>query len=133
MHTLFFTVHIRSLTTLGRSTDTYSAMLVPFLLRKLPVDTIRNLAREHETSDWTLEELQEALLKEIRIFETSLHTLTPHRANNFGQTSSLPTASFHTNVNAATNSSTHHLVVTTVRAVHMLPPTVIKWALNKPE
>ena len=99
--------HIRSLTTLGKSTDTYSAMLVPFLLRKLPVDTIRNLAREHETSDWTLEELQEALLKEIRIFETSLHTLTSHRANNFGQTSSLPTASFHTNVNAATNSPTH--------------------------
>lgn len=43
--------HIRSLTSLGRSTDTYSAMLVPFLLRKLPVDTIRNLAREHESSD----------------------------------------------------------------------------------
>ena len=48
--------HIRSLSFLGRSTDTYSAMLVPYLLRKLPVDTIRNLTRAHDSSDWTIEE-----------------------------------------------------------------------------
>lgn len=42
--------HVHSLTLLGRSNDTYSAMLVLFLLRKLPVDTTRNLAREHESS-----------------------------------------------------------------------------------
>ena len=69
--------HIHSLTSLGRPTNTYSAMLVPFLLRKLPVDTIKNLTREHESSEWTIEELQEALLKEIRIFETSLHAIMP--------------------------------------------------------
>ena len=45
-------------------------MLVPFLLRELPMDTIRNIARDHESSNWTMEELQEALLREIRIFET---------------------------------------------------------------
>ena len=99
--------HIHSLTSLGRSTDTYSAMLVPYLLRKLPVDTIRILTREHESSEWTIEELQEALLKEIRIFETSLHTAIPQRSNNFGETSSRPTASFHTNVNVPTSGSTH--------------------------
>jgi len=55
-------------------------MLVLFLLRKLPVDTIKNLTREHESSEWTLEELQEALLKEIRIFETSLHAIMPRRS-----------------------------------------------------
>lgn len=101
--------HIRSLTSLERSTDTYGAMLVPFLLRKLPVDTIRNLAREHENSDWTIEELQEALLKEVRIFETSLHTIMPRRSTTSVEAPSLPTASFHTNVNTPTklNKPTH--------------------------
>ena len=96
--------HIRSLTSLGKSTDTYSAMLVPFLLRKLPVDTIRNIARAHESSDWTIEEIQEALLKEIRIFETSLQTSISRRSHHFEETPSLPTASFHTNARATTSS-----------------------------
>ena len=90
--------HIRSLTSLGKSADTYSAMLVPFLLRKLPVDTIRNIARDHESSNWTIEELQEALLREIRIFETSNQTILTQRSKKFEEISSLPTASFHTNV-----------------------------------
>jgi len=42
------------------TTASYSAMLVPYMLRKLPVDTIRNIAREREKSDWTIEELQQA-------------------------------------------------------------------------
>ena len=83
-------------------------MPVPSLLRKLPVDTIRTLTKEHESSEWTIEELQEAsLLKEIRIFETSLHTAIPQRSNNFEETSSCPTASFHTNVNVPTSNPTH--------------------------
>jgi len=98
--------HIRSLTSLGRTTDTYSTMLVPFLLRKLPVETIRNLTRDHENSDWTIEELQAALLKEIRIFETSLHIVSSRRSKGSEGTSSLPTAAFHANVkSASTNPS----------------------------
>ena len=90
--------HIRSLTSLRKSTDTYSAMLVLFLIRKLPIDTIRNIARDHESSNWTIEELLETLLRKIRIFETSNHTIQPQKPKNFEETSSLPTASFQTNV-----------------------------------
>ena len=97
--------HIHSLTSLGRLTDTYSAMLVPFLLRKLPVDTIRNITRAHESNDWTIEQLQEALLKEIRIFETNLQTSISRRSHHFEETPSLPTASFHTNARGTINSS----------------------------
>ena len=97
--------HIRSLASLGKKTDSYSAMLVPFLLRKLPVNTIRNIARARENSDWTIEELQAALLKEIRIFETSLHSVIPRRSKSSEGASTLPTAAFHANVKG---TSTNH-------------------------
>ena len=98
--------HIRSLTSLGMTTTSYSAMLVPYLLRKLPVDTIRNIARERADSNWTIEELQEALLKEIRIFETSLHSVASRKFKSSEASSTLPTAAFHANVKGTpTNSS----------------------------
>ena len=83
-------------------------MLVPFLLRMLPVDTIRNIARAHESSNWTVEEFQEALLRKIRIFETSNHTILSQKSKNFEETSSLPTASFHTNVRVPVSNPIQH-------------------------
>ena len=122
--------HIRSLTSLGRATDTYSAMLVPFLLRKLPVDTIRNIARAHESSDWTIEELQEALLKEIRIFETTVY-LEDH--TSLRKLHLFPQLHFIQMQGLQPTAPTNALVAATVRAVRMPPPTVIQWALNQQE
>ena len=60
------------------------------MLTKLPEETKRNMARNHQNIDWTIQELQNALRNEIRIFEVGQQT-------SFTSQNNLPsTASFHT-------------------------------------
>ena len=66
--------HIRSLLSLGTTTESYGAMLIPVTLGKLPAEVRRNLAREQNRSEWTVKNLREALLKEIRILEQGVFT-----------------------------------------------------------
>ena len=66
--------HTRGLLSLGKTKDTYGDLLVPIILRKLPVEIRKNLAREHANAEWTMDELRSAILKEIRVFETGLYT-----------------------------------------------------------
>ena len=79
--------HIRSLSSLGKDIESYGALLVPIILSKLPNETKKNLARNHPTAEWRLNELQAAIQAEIRIFETG--TSNTHPAYQ------LPTASFY--------------------------------------
>ena len=66
-----------SLSSLGKDIESYGALLVPIILSKLPNETKKNLARNHPTAEWRLEELQAAIQAEIRIFETgSSNTIT---------------------------------------------------------
>ena len=69
--------HIRGLSALGQSRDSYGALLVPIILGKLPVEIKRNVARDHPAFEWSIDELREAILKEIRVFEAGVH-ITPH-------------------------------------------------------
>ena len=57
------------------TSDSYGALLIPITLGKLPADVRRNLAREQNKSDWNIEELREALLREIRILEQGVFNL----------------------------------------------------------
>ena len=84
--------HTRSLTALGKNSDSYSDLLVPITLGKLPTEVKRNLAREWRSEEWTLGELQGALLVEIRILETTTSTSHKH-----------PTASFLANAHNTSN------------------------------
>ena len=82
--------HMRSLLSLGKSNDSYGTLLVPIILGKLPTEIKKNLARDHENREWTIDDLQSAILKEIRILELgiqSTNTLT-------SQLPAIPTASF---------------------------------------
>ena len=54
---------------LGKSEASYSELLVPIILDKLPTEIQRNLAREHSTMQWVLSDLMAAILKEIRVLE----------------------------------------------------------------
>ena len=76
---LFYVVenHIRGLSSLGVPKVSYGTLLVPIILGKLSPPTRRNLAREHSNLKWTIDELQAALLKEIRILESGLYTTDP--------------------------------------------------------
>ena len=87
--------HIRGLTALGTSEDSYSALLVPIILGKLPSETRRNLARTRTSLEWTLNELQASILTEIKVLESGL----PIESINEHPTSTPPSmtaASFHT-------------------------------------
>ena len=93
--------HIRSLTSLGKSVDSYGDLLVSIILEKLPAETRKHLARERANSDWTLQELQDAILKEIRVLESML----PQSSRN-------PTAAFY--------AGTRHYIVYIQVSKHVL-------------
>ena len=61
--------YIRGLESLGRSGDSYGALLIPIILNKLPSAVRQNLARENGTDNWELKGLRYGILKEITILE----------------------------------------------------------------
>ena len=83
--------HIHCLQSLGKSPDTLETLLVPIMLGKLPEETKKNMARAHESSQWTVQQFQVFLLKDIHIFETGQQT-----SSLVSQERPLPTASFYT-------------------------------------
>ena len=64
--------HIRGLAALGKPEESHGALLIPIVLGKLPIDIQRNLAREHGSLEWTLNDLKQGILKEIRVLESSI-------------------------------------------------------------
>ena len=65
--------HIRGLSSLEKSEQSYGDLLVPIIMSKLSTKVRRNVAREHSNSQWILSDLMAALQKEIRILESGLH------------------------------------------------------------
>ena len=66
--------HMRSLSTLGKTPDSYGTLLSSVILGKLSSDTKTRMARDHYDTEWTVEDLMASILKEIRIFEAGQHT-----------------------------------------------------------
>ena len=83
--------HIRGLSSIGITPESYGALLIPVSLGKLPADVRHNLAREQNKSNWSMDELREALLREIRILEQGVLTST----TSLSDTSPMMTASPH--------------------------------------
>ena len=61
--------HIRSLTALGKTEDTYGSLLVPIILGKLPGKIKQNLARSHSKREWSISELRTSVRNELYILE----------------------------------------------------------------
>ena len=93
--------HIKSLESLGTSQDQYEAMLVPIILKKLSPETRKNLARGHNSTQWTLSDLQEAILREVHILE-----MGTDYSNQQGSLST-PTASFVAGAVTGTDRHSH--------------------------
>ena len=45
------------------------------------METRMNLAKDHSNSEWSLNELQDAVLKEIHVLETGLNIVNQHKQN----------------------------------------------------
>ena len=89
--------HMRSLVTLGKSIDSYGDLLVPVILNKLPQKTRKNMARGHNSNEWNLTDLQEAVRKEIHVLESELINGHLHQSLH-------PTAAFYTSTTKVTTS-----------------------------
>ena len=61
--------YIRGLESLDQIKSSYGALLVPVILKKLPKEIRKNIAREHRSSNWTLSDLQKCLLKDLNVIE----------------------------------------------------------------
>ena len=79
--------HTRALGSLGKSKEVYGGLLVSVILKKLPVEVRRNLARQQASIEWTFDDLTKAILKEIRVVEAGYQVTVIH-------SSSRSTASF---------------------------------------
>lgn len=72
--------YVRGLESLGKPPDTYGDLLVCILLDKLPGEVRKNVARQHDQDEFTLDQLRNALKGEIRVMEAGQSSLVP--ANN---------------------------------------------------
>ena len=66
------------------------------ILTKLPEETKKNMARDNTTTTWTIEELQAAIMKELRVFEVGQQTST------LMNQPAIPAAAFYTGTNKKT-------------------------------
>ena len=94
--------HIRGLCSLSIPKESYGTLLVPIIFGKLSAQTRSNLAHEHSNLEWSIDEVQTAVMKEIRILENGLHT-----TDSSSYTSSLlrtpsATAAFYTGIRGNT-------------------------------
>ncbi len=97
--------HIRGLASLGKAQQSYGDLLIPIILGKLPNEIRKNLARDHETLDWTIDQLRNALQKELRILEAGKF-VNPTLNENEDTKGSI-TSSFYTGVPTDPSSSRH--------------------------
>lgn len=65
-------IHVRGLAALGKSEESFGSLLVPIILGKLPTELQRTLAREQNNSQWTINLLRQAILKEVTILEAAI-------------------------------------------------------------
>jgi len=70
--------HIRSLQSLGTPQQHYGSMLIQTILRKLPADVRKDLARSHDSEQWTWAELQKCILQEVKWEWTTNLTRATH-------------------------------------------------------
>ena len=61
--------HVRSLKCLGQTQDLFGALLTPVIINKVTVEIRRNIEREHDDDNLTLQNLSLAINKEVKIFK----------------------------------------------------------------
>ena len=89
--------HVCNLATLGKSVESYEDLLVCIVLNKLPPKMRKNMMREHDSNEWNLNDFQEAMHKEVRVFEAKV--MNSHLSQSFH-----PTTAFYTGTSKATNT-----------------------------
>jgi len=95
--------HIRGLAALGKSKNSYGTLLIPIMLGKLPAETKRNLARSHSNLEWTLSELKDSILREIKVLESGLLVESTKEIAADNSSTKITAASFYSGANNDTS------------------------------
>jgi hypothetical protein len=78
--------YVRGLESLEKPPDTYGDLLVCILLDKLPADVRKNVARQNDKDEFTLDQLRNVLKGEIRVMEAGqISTLPPSQPTSSGK------------------------------------------------
>ena len=93
--------HVRGLLAMGQSTVRYGALCFPMVLGKLLPDVQKNLAREHSNLEWTLDQLWDSIVKEIRVLEVGSF-VPPRKPEDHHSTTS-----FHTGATSRPKKGSH--------------------------
>ncbi|XP_064621909.1 uncharacterized protein LOC135484415 [Lineus longissimus] len=93
--------HIRGLRAIGMEESSYGDLLVPLIMEKLPRRLRQLITRDHGARDWQLQEVREAIKREIDISIQGDAILDLCNDSNIGYAT--PTAAF--SVNATRNTS----------------------------
>ena len=56
--------HMRALSSLGKSSDSYGSLLTSSILAKLPIETKKHMACEHCNLEWNIDDVLAGILKE---------------------------------------------------------------------
>ena len=85
-------VHVRSLKSLGFSSDSYGSLLSSVLLSKLPQELRLIISRMTSEDDWALTALMEELEKETKVRERAIaDTVNPyHKSRSTPRTNPQP-------------------------------------------
>ena len=83
--------HIRGLEALKKSKASFGDFLVPVVNNKLPPVVKRSLTRNHTSEEWTIDELTNAINKEVLVLEAGSDTSGDHKHSTV-------TSSFHTGI-----------------------------------
>ena len=70
--------NIRGLKVLGENEVNYGKLLIPMILEKLPIEFQRQLARIHGNTAWSLPQLRNAMVDEIRVLSVGNEHSTYH-------------------------------------------------------
>ena len=88
--------HIRALSSLGKSPESYGDLLTPIIFGRLPREVQKNLARDHDSGEWKINEMRSSIMKEIQILETGIHLSGCHDQSANSDAPAMTTASFYT-------------------------------------
>ena len=69
--------HIRGLSSLSKSPESYSDLLTPIIFGKPPKEIQKSLARRHNNTEWTFVELRASIMKEINQLTVMYHHQLP--------------------------------------------------------
>jgi hypothetical protein len=83
--------YVCGLHALGKAPESYDGLLVCILQNKLPGEVRKNVARQHDRDEWTLDQLWAALRGEIRVLEVGQATIVPqHQQQQSSSASQYP-------------------------------------------